>query len=534
VAAGELYRAGDTVVRWDNTLKYSAALRVEGPAPALISDPNSDDGDRRFHAGLISNRFDLLSELSAAAGAWGFSASAAAWYDTIYNAAPGADTALPPSRYPLPPAYAPAVRTLHGRKIELLNGFVYGRADLAGIPVSFRAGRHTVLWGESLFFANNGIAAAQAPIDAVKALSVPVTLAKEVYMPVAQASLSIQATPEMTFNAYYQFEWRRNRFPGTGSYFSAADFVDAGGERIYTARDQYLTRAADQRPPGAGQFGLALRLTGGNVDYGVYMARFHAKAPQLYLRPLYAPNAGRKFETAAAYGTTPGAVYGSSNPLLILYPNGFGPFPGDVGDYNLAFPRGIEVFGVSASGYLGDATVAGEISLRRRMPLASIAGVVFPGGGDAGGNALYARGDTVHGQASLVMSLAPNDRWDAANFSGEIAVNGRLRTARNAPALDPSRDRFSATARVLFEPTFFAIAPGLDISVPVSAGVGVAGRSSTDAGQNPGAGSVEIGLSATYRAVWKGGIALTHYIGGPSRQPFADRDFISFSLQRTF
>ena len=43
-----------------------------------------------------------------------------------------------------------------------------------------------------------------------------------------------------------------------------------------------------------------------------------------------------------------------------------------------------------------------------------------------------------------------------------------------------------------------------------------------------------MGIRAVYRAVWEGSIMLTHFVGPPSRQPYADRDFISISIQRTF
>src|SRR5665213_1992294 len=51
--AADLYSAGDFDVRWDNTLRYSAGLRIDKRNPALLKYPNSDDGDRDFAPGLI-------------------------------------------------------------------------------------------------------------------------------------------------------------------------------------------------------------------------------------------------------------------------------------------------------------------------------------------------------------------------------------------------------------------------------------------------------------------------------------------------
>lgn len=537
-SATEIYRQGDTAVRWDNTVKYSGALRLEDPLPALIRGPNGDDGDRNFQAGIISNRFDLLSELSIAAvtgsTTWGAVVSGAAWYDTLYNRGNDGATTQPPGFYVLPGTFAKDVRKLHGRKAELLNGFVFAIFDAGGKPLTLRVGRQTVLWGESLFFAGNGIAAGQSPVDAIKALSVPVTQAKEIYMPVGQIAASFQPTPDLTLAAYYHLEWRRTRLPGAGSYFSAADFLDYGGDRIYVGPDQYMTRAVDRPPPHHGQFGVSLRSTGGAFDYGFYALRYHAREPQIYLRlnPVAPLAAGH--ERPMAYGTTPGIVYAPSYSLNAL-PGGFGPNPGVVGSYWLTFARGVELYGASASGYVGNSNIAGEISMRRRMPLVSSALVAAQGApADNDNNPLYARGNTLHGQVSIVTALAPTALWNAANLSAEIATNYRLKITHNASALNPTRNRAAAAGSAVFEPRYFAVLPGLDLGVPMAVTYGIAGRSSTDGSLTVGTGSVSAGLSATYRTVWSGTFSVTHFIGGASRQPFTDRDFISFSVQRTF
>lgn len=543
--AGELLNSGDTVIRWDNTLKYSAAYRLEPADRALIQNPNADDGDRNFHTGVISNRFDILSELDATFGRWGASVSAAAWYDTIYNNAPDPDTSPQRAIYPVREYFSSNVRELHGRYAELLNAFVVGSFEAGEAPISVRAGRHSLLWGESLFFAGNGIAAGQGPIDTIKALSVPLSRAKEVFMPVAQVSLSAQPRPDMVINAYYQFEWRKSRLPGVGSYFSAADFVDAGGYRLYVGRNQHLGRIDSPSARDSGQFGLAVRLVRNDFDVGFYALRYHAKEPQLYIRPspvAPAPAAIEREQSAevqrerpAAYGSAPGVSAGPSNPFQSDPVFDFGPATGEVGSYFFVYPENIEVYGASFSGYLGDSNIAGEISTRRRMPLASKALVItgaMPADGNA--NALYARGNTLHAQASIISALAPNDIWDSATFSAEIAANHRLKITRNAAMFDDSRTRFAAGVRALFEPVYFAVMPGMDLSVPMSVGYGLAGRSSIDTGQNAGAGSFELGLSATYRAVWRASVTLTRFIGAPTRQPFADRHFVSFSLQTTF
>ncbi|MCP4712164.1 MAG: DUF1302 domain-containing protein, partial [Planctomycetes bacterium] len=70
---------------------YSAGFRVDGQSDTLTDSArnpgnlNQDDGDRNFDRGLISNRFDLLSEFDVIYKGWGVRLSGAAWYDFVYN-----------------------------------------------------------------------------------------------------------------------------------------------------------------------------------------------------------------------------------------------------------------------------------------------------------------------------------------------------------------------------------------------------------------------------------------------------------------
>ncbi|MGD0191642.1 MAG: DUF1302 family protein [Rhizomicrobium sp.] len=506
-------------IRWDNTVRYTAAVRLFGQNASLISNANADDGDRNFSAGLISNRFDIVSELDVSDGNFGFDASAAAWYDSVYHQTNHNNSSATFNPYSTAHnEFTSATQRLDGEDIDLLNAFIHGTFDVGNMPVSFRIGRHSLLWGESLFFADNGIAAGQAPIDAIKAASEPDAEAKEVFLPVAQASITVQPTPNTAISAYYQFEWRRTRLPGSGSYFSDADYLDAGGERIIVGPGEYLYRGPDQMPGSSGQFGLAATATLAGIDFGLYAIRFNAKEPELFLLP------------------------------------GSGWYaPGSVGTYELAFPGGIDAYGASFSTYVGESTIAGEASVRLNMPLVSATDYALAGEGGGSGYAYvpqnarhpgaslplgtvnsYAAGETLHGQLSSVSTFSPSKIWDGADFSVEFAANDLLATTENPYDLYPGRTRFAAAMRAVFEPKYFEVAPGLDVSLPVGLGYDLVGRSSIDSSLNAGAGDTEIGLSVTYRTVWQGSLTVTHYLGSADRQPFADRDFVSLSLERTF
>lgn len=503
-SAAEVYSDGDTTVRWDNTLRYSMAFRVSPRDPTIIGDPNDDDGDRNFAPGLISNRLDLISVLDVTRGdELGVHASGVAWYDTVYHTRTDNHSPRTYNAFSVPNFEFPrATRNLHGQYASLEDAYAYVNLDLNGMPLSLRTGRQTLLWGESLFFAENSIAAAQSPVDAIRDVSAPGSYSKEVFLPVTQVTFSLQPRSDLSINAYYQFEWRKDRQPGVGSYFSYYDAFDAGGERLIVAPGAYLYRGKDAHPPSEGQFGISLRIAFGDVDFGLYAMRFHAKEPAVWLWH------GRNVD----------------------------PSIGKVGEYQLFYPAGIQLYGMSFSTYVGDSTVAGEFSARRNMPLVSQSPATQywtpePDYGTFGGTA---KGDTLHALLSSITQFGPAGVWDNAELSAELSANYRLGVTANRMLLDPTRDRFAMSIRTLFEPRYFQVLPNLDISVPVSLGYNAIGRSSVDDAQYSGSGDLEIGVAGTYRSVWRASLTATMYFGSAYRQPFSDRSFVLISLERTF
>ena len=76
----------DLNVRWDNTIRYNYAHRIEAQDEALLKNPNFDDGNRNFDKGMVSNRLDILSELDVVyKNKHGMRVSVAGWYDDAYN-----------------------------------------------------------------------------------------------------------------------------------------------------------------------------------------------------------------------------------------------------------------------------------------------------------------------------------------------------------------------------------------------------------------------------------------------------------------
>ncbi len=483
-------------VHWDNTFKYSAARRVATPSSVLLANINSDDGDRNFDTGLISDRLDLLSELDVTYKNMGMRVSGAAWYDALYNRRNVNNSPATVNPFSVPVTEFPdATRKLHGRQAEILDAFVFGNGNIGGMPASVRAGKHTLLWGESLLLATNGISYAQAPLDLIKAQSVPGTQAKELFMPVGQISGQLRPSAALSLAAYYQYDWRKSRLPAAGSYFSSADVLDAGGERLLFPSGPGLLRGADLTARDSGQWGISARYRATELDteFGVYYLHFNERLPQLYLRP-------------------------------------------GAGDYVLAYPEDIHMLGASFSTVVGDTNVAGEIHVRRNMPLASVP-LIVPAGtpADNRDRPLYAIGNTVHAQVSAIHIVKATPWWDSGTVLAEVGALYRTSITRNAENIDPATQRGAWGLSLLFTPSYFQVLPNLDLNVPLSLSYNVKGKSPVaSAFSGDKAGTFSIGISAEYERTWNANIQYAAYFGGTAVQPLSDRNFISLSIQRTF
>lgn len=491
-AAAELYNENGVEFRWDNTLGYSIAARMEGRDPAILADPNRDDGDRNFAPGIVSNRLDLMSQLDLSQGDLGFHASANAWYDHAYQGLTGNRSQATYNATDVPAGrFAPALRTLYGQYAELADAFLYDTIN-GEVPVSIRAGRQTVLWGESLFFDPNSIASAQAPTDFTRITTGESSYSTNVYLPVAQLFLAAQFSPNVAVTIYDQFEARSSRLTGDGSYLGYLDFMGAGAGRMFLRSGEYLTLADHGKISASGQYGVGLHTLIGGADLGLYALKYNARDPEIYQVLAASP----------------------FNPQI-------------AGFYGLVYPKKVTLYGASASADLGDGTIAGEISLRQKAPLLIYASEEIGGDGEAPS---YVRGDLLHVQASTRLPLGQSLVWEAADLSAEVSAD----RVTGTPALDTGLDRFAMRTRLLIEPHYFQALPNLDLTLPMALGYNLTGHGFSYYQQNGGTGDFQLGVSALYQSVWKASLSLTGFIGAPGRQPLADRDFIALSLERSF
>jgi hypothetical protein len=357
---------------------------------------------------------------------------------------------------------------------------------------------------------------------------------KEVLLPVEQVSASLQVAEGVSLGAYYQLKWRPSKIPGVGSFFSNQDYVgtgtvnfgvDANGAPILLSYD----KSRDLRPRNSGQGGVQLRIspTGSDYEFGLYAAQYHDKTPAV-------------------------PVFDFVN-----------------GNVHQAYGDKIKTLGASVTSSVGQLNWAVEGSVRWNAPLNSDPAVLGLGpvlacGGSA--NPCFAVGRTAHLQASGIYVLQPGALWQGGAVVAELAYNHRLSITQDIFAsptgasmglggLDPNTTKGAFAFRMLFEPQYFQVLPGLDLSVPIGLGVNFGGRSSAIAnfaGGASSAGDYSIGLKGKYQNAWNFALTFNDFFGtaktftetlvagsGSPRQltfgqSLRDRANLSFTVSRTF
>ncbi|MBF0551345.1 MAG: DUF1302 family protein [Deltaproteobacteria bacterium] len=512
----------DMQASWDNTIKFSTAYRLGNKSDALTGDINQDDGDRAFNPGFISSRFDLLSEFDLKYKNYGIRLSGAGWYDPVYyHANNDNNSASTANAYSVPHnEFTRDSRRLMGLDAELLDAFAYGSTNIDSSKVSFRVGQFAQLWGESMFFGNNGIANGMAPIDVIKAMAVPNSQFKEIIRPVPQVGGQWQISSQLSLGAYYQFGWKKDRLPAVDSYFGNLDFFGEGGERLFVGPPlipgggpQAFYRGTDIEGNDQGQGGFQVRFRCGEYDFGFYAIRYHEKTPQIYFYPGVDVN----------------------------------PATGQIGKYALVYPEGIQSYGASASTTFGIVNLAGEVSYRYHTPLVSDAATVSPGQqADNSGHPLYAVGNSLHAQVSTLTSFGPSFISNEATLLGEIAWNYRLEVIDNPGMLDPNTTRNGLGIRLVYEPTYRQVISGLDISIPIGGSFFPLGTSSVVPNFGPDkGGDFNLGIKGTYLDVWRLALIGNFFYGSEGTfldknnhfsfaQSYSDRNYVSLSLTRTF
>ncbi|UHQ20037.1 DUF1302 domain-containing protein [Lysobacter sp. KIS68-7] len=581
----------DVTMRWDNTLRFNLAQRVEGQDANILNSANYDDGDRNFDKGLVSARFDLLSEFDFIwKDRYGFRISGAGWYDAAYEDLD--NNHLVSSNHIVQDRQALGLshqtdNYFRGPGGEILDAFAFAKFDIGDMPVNVKAGRHTVFWGEAMLSPVHSLSYGQSALDLGKQFSVPGTEAKELFLPRNAVSIQLQATPELSFAAQYFLDWEQARIPEAGSFLGFNDYLLRGGESFIfgpaavTPRNpngvNLLRRGADVTPDKTGDWGVNARWSPSWLDgtIGLYYRETADILPQGYALPAVRP--GTPAALCSALGLTPlGATTCYINPSAATVPQ---ILSGNIGQYGTAYADGIKISGLSLSKNLWGTSVGAEVNYRENMPLLSDTYSVLPAslarlapvlpagtlfGMPESGNSGGARGNTWHGVLNTFSTFSENSVWDSANLIVELTWNhwsdvtqnaGVFKGRSNYTVVGPNGALVTPQDKVTkdfygiafnFTPTKFQMFPGADISMPISFSRGLSGNSAVLLGGNEGAGSYSIGVAMDLQSKYRFDLKYVDFMGDTTLNTagaissnaganslLTDRGFLAFTFKTT-
>lgn len=314
--------AGDQISgSLDTTISYGQLWRVQGQDKSN-NDINTNDGNRNFDTGLVSEVFKITSDLEVTYENYGAFVRGTAFYDTqimdkrsdYYGAN---NPAQPSQNFPRDNSFTYETRHKAGRDAQILDAYLYGSWDVMEKPVSARIGRQVFNWGEGIFY-RGGINTTN-PVDAAK-FRLPGAEIKEVLVPVEAFSFNIGLTDNLSMEAFYQWNWNETAIDPVGTFFSETDLFADGGNTGYSqqaalapltgvygllsqtglggvsklfgndfvANDGTIKVAnikSDLNAKNDGQFGVAFRYIAeelNSTEFGLYFVNYHAKEPTIY------------------------------------------------------------------------------------------------------------------------------------------------------------------------------------------------------------------------------------------------------------
>ena len=603
------FNTGDNwAIRWDNTVKFNAMARVNKADDQVTSRADgfflADDADfsvDRSSFGLVSTRLDILSEMDVIwKDDFGFRVSGSGWYDPQYKN----DENDHPSDYRYTWASPSAdfgdfnheAEDLHYAGGELLDAFVFANFEIGDTALGVRAGRHTIYWGNSLLAtgAVSSIGGAMAPLDFSKALAVPGSEAKELFMPSNKLSTVFQVTDNLTLNAYYSFEHRRYRLPETGTFFSPAEGLAENTEFITFPVTVKPSQGADtSNPVRTGYKGrndqTETEEYGLNVQY--YIESWNLETSFIYLnyvdKNLHGLHAGWDLGQlgGALAPSSPAAagLLGAWNALCVPFEFDCPNSPYDMGGGAIVtgqgrwlFKEDIDLFGLSFAKEIAGISFGLDLVYRKDTGIAPgltaglfrfynspdwtdlglpgpeeiAAALPFPvTPGYIPGDYNSYDSDNYLGPVGDIWSVIFNGvgllnadlgLWDGGSYIFEFTAASLSDCSENCQLVDPKvkEDDVFSTVGVVFRPTWYQVFPGTDMTIPMAVSYALTKEKSPFTfGGDQERGSASIGAEFLVNQKWTvTGRYNTFFgpvnagIGGLLK----DRDNVSLTVKRTF
>jgi hypothetical protein len=533
------FEDSDLVIDWDTNVTYGVMWRVQS-ADSRLSEAgyaNVNDGSNNFDTGIVSNKLSIVSEADFQWGNYGFFLRGKALYDYRYE---NQDTDMSRDNYFLDnsgdgngewttdifgiPVGGPVgdlarkdfhedTKDIHGKDAFFLDAFLYGDFFIADRMLQARLGRQVVSWGESAFF--QGISGTQSYIDAAVATA-PGTQVKEIFLPLGQLYANLEINQAWSVEAYYQYEWKKTKQAGVGSYWSNADVTGDGAERFLIIQEDTpigdlavpFDVLSEDEPDGTSDessWGIAARyFMEDGTEFGFYRTTYHDKF--LSVRSIT-----------------------NENPSLPQ----LAPFPEAIQD---VYQQDIDLWGVSFSTLKADIQWQGEISYHENaLPTQETRPTLDPA------TVSYFTPNFQTGyvtQANLGFShlIGANAISDQVTLTGEavyVRTNLSPRELLREQNISMKNTKNSWGYVLSATLAYKSVLPGLDLDVPLNFKHTPSGVWKPLSLQE-NAKSASIGIRFKYLTNWRGNLKYTTFWGAKDDHRNHDRDNISFDITYTF
>lgn len=518
----------DLAIRFDNTVRLNYAQRVEEANSKLANSWNNNDGDRNFSSGSpVSERVDLLTELDVVyQGNKGFRVSTGSWYDHAYDNVgsynPSTNQIGDNGHTDSRELSGFADRYYNGVSGEILDAFVFAGTEFDnGMLLNGKVGKTTNFWGEALYNVAHGNNFGQGGMDLSKALAVPGTETKELFIPRKQIYGTLMIDEELIVGAQYFFGWQNSRLPESGTYLGFNDVVQSGnGLGAIVANNPFYGVLPDMAPYAYLQNGHVFK-PDSSGDYGL-MAKWSPAWLDGTISAFY-----RETSDVLPY------VAGSVLPLGQILSSG-GLNTGKVGTYNQYYADDIHLYGLSLSKNVGPVSVGWDLNYRENMPLMSVLAQVDAARGAAGqygyisalptstGDIPGARGDTLHSVLNGLVTFGDTPLWDASSLGVEfsydhvVSVDNKNSNLYKGDALYRGVDKVTPNFwgfQTTFTPTWYQVFPSLDLSLPLALNQGLSGHSAVQSGGDEHGGSYSIGIGADYMNQYRFDLKYVDFFG---------------------
>lgn len=355
------FRWGDADVSINSNISFGASWRMEDPDDAYLSPGNTDgrgtassstadDGNLNYDDGdLYSMQVRGLHDLEIIQGDFGFFGRVKWWYDYVLDNEEVSHGHVANDYEPNTELEMGDFQNLAQESgLEALDYYLFYTSMWGEVPVEFRAGKLVLNWGENTFI-QNGINVIN-PFD-VTALRRPGTEIREALLPTGLVYANIGATPELSLEVFYQYEYDRTIVDECGTYWNAGDVFGGGCDKLTVStatsdRQQvqdgdFIPRGPDDNPSNDGQWGISAKYFAESLngtEFGFYYINTHSRTP-IFSGINATENFGQPFILGA-------------NP-----------------QYRFEYPEDIETYALSFATNVGFWAVSGEVSYRPDFPL---------------------------------------------------------------------------------------------------------------------------------------------------------------------